>query len=192
MKTTTKVQNQFNNQSLLENLKNVPGGMSKSLKNDLMTEGWNSVWNQFWGFERESFEKTSALEQSERKEFRKKANYEAKTEVILFTAQERAVAQEIEAIRQELIAFIKTAKEVDFEIEKTVKEIPVRPGVYHLRFLERIKRLLKLLREKLENSRTWLRVSVSKRKQRGYWFLYKKNGTNFGLSNERVVATQTG
>ncbi len=185
--------NKSNPISFNEQVKTIGTGLKRSIKRDLITNSAKTAWNQFWGFHNnENFEHFPSLPKTERKEAQKQAAYETKREFIVFTAQERAVSQEIEAIRKELMAVIKAVKEVDFEIEKTVMAIPVKPGVYHVRFLERIKRILRLVREKLENSRTWLKLANTKRKQKHYWFLYKKKGTSFGLSNERTVATQIG
>ena len=169
--------------SFLEQLRNSSSGKVNTRKN----------WDQFWGSESaSSFENLAPSEKIERKESFKKPAYEARREFILFSVREQQIAKEIEAIRVELITLVKTVKEVDFTITKAVMEIPVKPGVYHVRFLERIRRLLKLIREKLENSQTWLKQFMSKKKQRMYWSLYKKKGTSFGLSGERVVSTQTG
>jgi len=53
--------------------------------------------------------------------------------------------------------------------------------------------IVKNLRQKVEEGRTWLAAfSQRKIKKMGYWKMYKKHGTTFGLSHERTVATQTG
>lgn len=193
MQQTKKKTSSPTSDSLFEQFRSIPSGTGKSLKNDLIKGGTRTAWSQFWGVESSgSFEDIKQPERIERKEPIRRRGYEIRQEIVLFSQQEQKTATEIEAIRRELEMIIKTIKEVDFEVQKAVMEIPVKPGVYHVRFLERIKQLLKLIREKLEDSRTWLKLSVSKKKQRGYWALYKKKGTSFGLSSERVVATQTG
>lgn len=183
MQQTKKKLPSLQNKSFLEQLRSASPGTTGTSRN---------AWSQFWGGEAENFEQAPTLEKLERKEVKKGAAYETRQEIILFSQRERQAVREIEEIRRELIAIIKAVKEVDFEVQKTVMEIPVKPGVYHVRFLERIKRVLKLIRERLEDSSTWLKLSVAKRKQRGYWSMYKKKGTSFGLSGERVVSTQTG
>jgi hypothetical protein len=106
--------------------------------------------------------------------------------------QETQVAQKIEEIRMELKALIKVIRNVDIEMQQAVNEHLIDPGVYHLNFLDRIKTILKLLRQNLHDSSSWLNVMRSKKRQRTYWALYKKKGTEFGLNNERTVATQVG
>jgi len=73
------------------------------------------------------------------------------------------------------------------DIEKlSVEQLPEKPGIYHLRFLEVVLTILRALRAKVGESRTWLQAFVSKRKKRGSLFmsLSKKKGTQFSLSQE--------
>ncbi|MEK7119300.1 MAG: DUF5660 family protein, partial [Patescibacteria group bacterium] len=69
---------------------------------------------------------------------------------------------------------------------------PVAPGVYHLNFFERLKSMLKILREQIEDSSSWLSLQNNRKKKKRYWGMYKKHGTSFGLSHERNLATQAG
>jgi hypothetical protein len=71
-------------------------------------------------------------------------------------------------------------------------ETPVDPGIYHVTFLERLRSFIQLLREQVDDSRTWLTVSSKRQKKMAFWGLYKKHGTQFGLSSERTVSTQAG
>ncbi len=105
--------------------------------------------------------------------------------------EEPQLKQEIEAIRAELKALAASIKTLSSDIQKTVNEVPVDPGVYHKNFFERLRSILVLLREQIDDSHTWMSMQ-SNRKQKGYWGKYKKHGTSFGLSNERTLATQAG
>ncbi len=95
-----------------------------------------------------------------------------------------------EAIRKE-IEMVKRAdnsllSEVS-DIEKlTINALPEKTGIYHVRFLEIILSLLRTVRAKIGESKTWLSAMVSKRKKRGSLFasLSKKKGTQFSLSQE--------
>ena len=107
-------------------------------------------------------------------------------------AQETHVAQKIEEIRMELKALVMVIKNVNREIELAVSEQIIDPGVYHINFLDRLKTILKLMRQNLNDSASWLRVMRSRKKERKYWSLYKKKGTEFGLNPDRVVSTQVG
>ncbi len=106
--------------------------------------------------------------------------------------QEMLVQQKIDEIRMEIKAIMSAIKNVDRDIQQAVDENIVDPGVYHITFLDRLKTMLKLIRQNITESASWLSVMRSRRKQRGYWQMYKKKGTEFGLNHERVVATQVG
>ena len=71
-------------------------------------------------------------------------------------------------------------------------EVPEDPGKYHLTFLEWILDTIRKARLKVEDSGAWLEAFYTKKAKRGYWNMFKKHGTTFGLSGERVVSTQTG
>jgi hypothetical protein len=71
-------------------------------------------------------------------------------------------------------------------------EMPVSPGIYHVNFFERLRSIIQLLRQQVEDSRTWLLMVTTKRTQKDYWCMYSKHGTTFGLSSERIIATAIG
>lgn len=101
--------------------------------------------------------------------------------------------QKLEAIRQELKALAKSIQGLSSDIQTAVMDMPVEPGVYHMNFFEQLKIMLGHLREQVDDSRTWLAAwSANVKKKRGYWGMYKKHGTTFGLSSERTLATQAG
>ena len=102
------------------------------------------------------------------------------------------VRQQLQAVRAELKALSESIKNFHQEVEKAISEVPVNPGVYHVNFLERLRSVLKILREQIEDSRTWLTLSTGRKQKKMYWGLYKKHGTQFGLSSERTLATQAG
>jgi hypothetical protein len=107
-------------------------------------------------------------------------------------AEEIGIKQKIEAVRQELVALSASVKKLNTEIDKAVNEIPINPGVYHLNFLERLKNVIKMMRENIDDGQSWLQSFNSRKQKKQYWGMYKKHGTSFGLSNERTLATQAG
>jgi hypothetical protein len=101
--------------------------------------------------------------------------------------------QKLDAIRQELQALSKSVRGLQQEIQTAVMEMPVEPGVYHILFFEQLKLVLQGIRERVDDSRVWLSAwNGNVKKKRGYWGMYKKHGTTFGLSSERTLATQAG
>lgn len=105
---------------------------------------------------------------------------------------ESQTRQQIEAIRQELKAIAASLKGLRQEVATAVESAPVDPGIYHINFYEQLRSFLHVLRVQIEDSRSWLHASNSKKKKMGYWGMYKKHGTTFGLSNERSLATSAG
>lgn len=101
--------------------------------------------------------------------------------------------QKLEAIRRELSALSKSIQGLCSEIQTAVMEMPVEPGIYHLNFFEQLRIMLSHIRERVDDSRTWLATwKTNVKKKQGYWGMYKKHGTSFGLSSERTLATQAG
>ena len=96
----------------------------------------------------------------------------------------------IEQIRQE-VKMIKKAdsalmSEVS-DIEKlTIDTMPEKPGIYHVRFLEVVLKVLELLRSKISESGLWMEAMKSKKAKRGSAFASnsKKKGTQYSMSQE--------
>jgi len=108
------------------------------------------------------------------------------------TALENETRQQIAAIRDELKALVKTLKNLHQEVQTAISQDPVDPGIYHLNFYEQLKSFLVVLRQQIEDSRSWLATFNARKKKIGYWGMYKKHGTTFGLSSERSIATAAG
>lgn len=100
----------------------------------------------------------------------------------------------IQEIMIQIKELTKSSKElaVQFkDIEKT-EYVPQNAGKYHSNFVEWVLSMVRSARERVDNALSWTNALKSKKSQRTYWNLFKKHGTSFGLSGERVMATQTG
>ena len=151
---------------------------------------WSDIEQQFFGYkqsqsERHPFGRESKSEQKEPQKVRR-------TEII-FNYQEKQeqvkVSQEIESlmkqVKQELELLKTQDKALSHDISKlTVEGVPQKAGIYHLRFLEFVIKLLWLLRQKVSESRMWLQISFEKKQQKKFWHLAKKKGTKFSMSKE--------
>lgn len=118
-------------------------------------------------------------------------------ENFIFRQQEKEIKREVEAILNEIKKEVKRLDEATRNLEKetarvVVEDVPPNPGVYHVNFFEWLFGLLKNIRQKVEDAGVWLSLSYSRKAKRKYWAKFKKHGTSFGLSSDRVVATQTG
>jgi hypothetical protein len=99
----------------------------------------------------------------------------------------------IEQIKIELSKLVSTSQVLKLEFaEVTVEQSTTTVGQYHLNFFEWMLAVIRSAREKVEDSGAWLGAVKGKGAKRGYWGMFKKHGTMFGLSGERAVATQVG
>lgn len=134
--------------------------------------------------------------------YKKEQFISKKGEVMIFspkeTSQERYIRQETEKILQELreqiILLEKSSKALSHEISKVkVEQLPQKSGIYYLIFFEWLIATIKQLVVKAEEGRSWLKTFTTyKKKKLGFWAMYQKKGTSYGLSQERVIARQVG
>ena len=136
-------------------------------------------------------------EESEKKEGQRKGqefnlfNYQTYYELELV---KKKVKELVELIRQEVEIIKKSNRSLLQEVSDvqkvTVEQLPQKPGIYHIRFLEIILNILRQLKEKIGESKTWLNALLSRRKRRGSLFLLrsKKLGTQYSLSQELQVS----
>ncbi len=110
------------------------------------------------------------------------------------TRQHTEVEQRIGEVMNELKRIVESSnKIIQDEFGKvTVEQTPTEVGKYHVNFLDWMLITLQTARQKVEDSGAWLSTMKSKKDKKGYWGMFKKHGTSFGMSNERQVATQTG
>ena len=125
-----------------------------------------------------------------------KKNLEKKQQVFNFqeyhetTLVRRHIAELTEQIRKEIEALKKADQSLlnDVrDIEKiALNDLPEKPGIYHVRFLEIVLNILRALRAKVGESRTWLQAMITRKKKRGSLFAArsKKQGTQYSLSQE--------
>ncbi len=111
------------------------------------------------------------------------------TSIDAITEQTR---QQLEAVRQELKALSQSLKNLSQDVQSAIEQTPVAPGIYHINYYDQLRTFIHVLRQQIEDSRVWLNMSVGRKKKLGYWGMFKKHGTTFGLSNERSLATAAG
>jgi hypothetical protein len=114
-------------------------------------------------------------------------------EKLVWSQKEQEIELQIAAILEELKKLVQATKGLSQKVEIASVQAPVEPGVYHLNFFEKLRAVLILLREKIEESATWLNTFNQKAKKRNfYWAQVRKSGMKFMLSQERYMATQAG
>ncbi len=185
----------YTNDTILESLRGVGASVGKTVTKDVVGKIGGDVLSSLLGSPPKAGELHPDQElhlgrQQERVLPQQKTELQPRIAVV--THEDLRTKQQIEAIRQELKALAASLKGLHQEVQQAVAEAPVDPGIYHVNFFERLKSLLTILRQQIEDSRTWLALWTTRRKKMGYWGMFKKHGTKFGLSSERSLATQAG
>lgn len=182
--------------SIIESLRDVGSSVGNTVKNDVVTgiasDAFQSLLGNFPKRPQENPESPFPYPFPKKERPRMVAPRPEILSPDRIHADQAKTAQQINEVRQELLALAKAVGSLNNEIQNTISEMPVNPGIYHENFFERLKSVLKSLRQSVQDSRSWLQVSSGRKKQKQFWGLYKKHGTQFGLSSERTVATQTG
>ncbi len=193
----SKSQKKTSNQNPLETLKDFG---SSTVKNagDAFKQMGSNMFDQLIGYNSVDDEENNYMEKfsSSPKNFEK--NKAPKREFPLFNYQEhyenKVVREQIkqltESIKQEIEMVRKADKSLLSELNDIQKlaidSLPEKPGIYHIRFLEIVLSLLRNIRAKIGESRTWMQALATKKKKRGSLFasLSKKKGTQYSMSQE--------
>ncbi len=187
----------YPNDSILEALRDLGGGVGKTVAKDLVGKVGSDVLGSLFGAPTNP--QSGELRPNQSIDFSREtqpAPQPALRSEILNRPRavmgEPNLQNEIAAVRAELQALAASLKTFNSEVVKAISTHSTEEGIYHLNFMNRLKVMLRHLRESIDDSNTWLQLSSSRKKQKGYWHSYKKHGTQFGLSSERTMATQAG
>jgi hypothetical protein len=111
----------------------------------------------------------------------------------LATGERQEMQYKIQEILSEIQKLVSTSTVLESEFKEVqMTQAPKNAGKYHLNFFDWMLSVIKLARMKVEDGSAWLNTIKGKKGKNGYWNMFKKHGTSFGMSNERSVATQTG
>ena len=206
----SKNKKEYLNQDFAESFKDIGSGVLDSFTSDLGKGMMTGLWEQFLGAdsEQKGSEKQGELSEGEElnlrdlKEQAKNADIEPgidyRGEIIhgskrIAKEQEYAMESQVQQIMAELQRIISSSKQLEVEFrEVKVTQKSTKAGKYHVTFLEWMLTTVRTARMRIEDSGSWLALFKSKKGKKQYWSMFEEHGTTFGLSNERVVATQTG
>lgn len=197
MKTSQK----GNKGSLLKEIKD----SFENIGDDLWQDSQNAFKNSMSDINSQLFGANESLTSPEfpwqQNQQEKKEPKRIKRTEVVFNYLER---QEQSRLNQELSQLMKEVKkEVDMlklqdkalvnDISKlAIAEIPKNAGIYHLRFLEFIIKLLRSIRQKITEGRLWLQTSFEKKNKKKFWKMAKSKGTKFSMSKELTQANMPG
>lgn len=99
----------------------------------------------------------------------------------------QAIRQEVEQIKRADKTLMSEVKDIE---NITIASLPEKPGIYHIRFLEVVLKVLQSLKLKINESGTWMEALRSKKAKRGSAFAVqsKKKGTQYSMSQELSTA----
>lgn len=195
-----KPQKQYANDSVVESLRNIGSGVGNAVVKDVINQSASDAFAALLGNYKpqEQYQNRMPVQPKvpERPMERAPQPVIRKPEIMVSQEQIRrdqeAVTKQINSVRIELKQLALTLKSLNTEVEKAINDAPIDAGVYHQNFFERLRSLITLMRKQVNEGRSWLNLFQSRKKSRGYWKMYKKHGTSFGLSSERSTATQAG
>lgn len=179
----------------LESLRDLGGATAKKTADSFSKIG-GGMLDQFFGGPNDyeddnfgsefNFQKESSKTKDKKQEV-KIFNYQEYYETTLIKKQiqelTEAIKKEIEMIKKADASLINDVRDVE---KLTINDLPEKPGIYHIRFLELVLSILRTLRAKVGESKTWLQALMSKKKKRGSLFVTrsKKQGTQYSMSQE--------
>ncbi len=189
-----KKQKTFSNKNPIESIKDLGTNMAKTTSDQVKKMG-SGIFDQFFGNYDQDFDRSGEFGWQEEE---KKKPTQQKKEFSIFNYQNyyesEIVKREIKQLSEQIKKEIEMIKKADSSLLQEVKDIqkisieslPEKPGIYHVRFFEIVLSILRSLRAKIGESKTWLAAMVTKRKKRGSLFmaLSKKKGTMYSLSQE--------
>lgn len=180
----------------VETLREISASMGKSTIDSLQSMG-SGMLDQLLGISQPTPENTEEQQkkqieqlQNEKKVLKKEAN--------LFNYQSHhenvTVRQEIKHLLEQIRQEVQYIKKADASLMNDVRDIEKftmdtlseKPGIYHVKFLEIVLRILQSIRLKVGESKTWMSALMSKKKKRGSLFASrsKKQGTAYSMSQE--------
>lgn len=98
----------------------------------------------------------------------------------------KAIKQEVESIKKSDKALMDEVRDIE---KLTLDTLPEKVGIYHIRFLEVVLKVLQTMRLKIGESGTWMQALISKKQKRGSAFAArtKSKGTQYSMSQELQV-----
>lgn len=185
------------NTGVLESLRDLGSGVGNTITKDLLSGAANdaltSLFGQPTGGDFKRPQSPTVESYPERAPFRPAVRRpEVYKPMVTVLREEAGIKEKLDAVRTELKKLAVSIKQLNSQIQQAIEDIPAHPGVYHVNFLERLRGVLMILREHIEDSGTWLTLCGNRKQKKKYWGMYKKHGTSFGLSSERNVSTQAG
>ena len=101
---------------------------------------------------------------------------------------------QLQAIMQEMQAIAQTTPQLAQEIKIAAIQAPVNPGIYHLRFFEKLLDFMQAFRKNANEASHWLHAVYARGKKGGnvWGNNYKKGRGSYLLSSEHYLQRSAG
>ncbi len=181
---------------VFEQLRDVGGNVKKAVTHDLIGQTTNDAFSSMFGGFPQSGEfrpdESFYPYDYEKPKVPQRPAFDEEGHKRKIEAEKQLVVKQLEAIRADLKVLASSVRKFSQEVDRAINEVPVDPGIYHVTFMEQLRSFIQDLRRRVDNSSAWLNSFNSRKKKKGFWGMYKKHGTTFGLSQERTASTQSG
>jgi hypothetical protein len=207
-KQSQKPQKTIKRSSVLENLKDVGGNTSKTLKKDLAQGVSEKFINQLLGRKPEKkysgditpgesleFEDVFSGRREQTMKLKKQLTLERKLreeEKVRSEKKGNELRLQLQAIIEEVAALAQNTQELAEEVQIATMQVPIEPGVYHLIFFEKLLEFIKSFRKNIGQAKVWLQSSNKRAQKKNYWASYKKHGGKFLLAADHYVSRSAG
>ncbi len=193
----------------VEQVRDIGGSAVNSFKNDVVKETAQNIFDQILGSTKsgkapdektpdtnfyEDFikDREKQAEEKGRAEERALHKHNSHEEQVLFSMADEKLRKEIDGVRQELAALVKTMGKVQTQVEMAIMDNIVDGGVYHLNYFQKLRSWIIFMRKSLEDASTWLATSSGRGKRSYYWNQVGKSGTKYSMSSERTPQMSAG
>lgn len=194
--------------NVLETLKDIGIGTTKSLKKDLLGGASEDFFNQLFGpriNKKYSGEVVpgESLEIKDVYSGKAEENQKLRAQLVLerklhdeekgrIEKRTNELRLQLKAIMGEVLTLAKTTQNLGDEVEIAAMQAPASPGVYHVVFFEKLLEFIQSFRRKIEDASVWLHASNKKAEKKNYWSMYKKKGSSFLLSPDHYLQRSAG
>lgn len=150
---------------------------------DQFFDNFDNEDNQEFG----SFDKIAEKKAKKNQKKFKIFDYQQYSETTLIKKQiselTELIKKEISLLKKDNSALLNEVGDIE---SVTINALPEKPGIYHVRFLEIVLSMIRHIRAKVGESKTWMEAMITKKKKRGSLFAArsKTKGTQYSLSQE--------
>ena len=197
--------------NVLESLKDLGGGVGKSVKEDLLSPMSKDFFNQLFKSRSQNKSYSGEIKPGEQvgmkdvfsgnrekeEKLQKQMTMERvlhQEEMSLIQKKMMELKQQLTAIMQEMQVISVTTPQLSKEIQIAAMQAPVNPGIYHLRFFEKLLDFMKAFRKNASQANSWLHAVNARGKKGGnvWGNNYKKGKGSYLLSSEHYLQRSAG